>query len=204
MTVGVRTFPAIIADTRDHPPAARGRPCAYRSGMRRTPVEQPVAFVEIPKGSRNKYEYDERLGRVLLDRTLRSSMVYPCDYGFLLDTIADDGDPVDVLVLVTAATFPGCLIPCDPVGMLDMHDEAGRDPKLLCVPHDDPAWSRFDELGEIRESLLDEIAHFFEVYKDLEPGKHVVVDGWRSREEALAVYEAGRQAFLASSSQHLA
>jgi inorganic pyrophosphatase len=166
--------------------------------MRRTPVDQPIAFVEIPKGSRNKYEYDVRLGRVMLDRTLRSSMVYPCDYGFLMDTLGEDGDPVDVLVLVTAATFPGCLIPCDVLGMLDMHDEAGRDPKLLCVPHDDPAWSRFSSLEEIRGSLLDEIAHFFEVYKDLEPNKHVVVDGWRDRDEAIEVYRAGHRAFLAS------
>jgi inorganic pyrophosphatase len=164
--------------------------------MRRTPVDQPVAFVEIPKGSRNKYEYDARLGRVMLDRTLRSSMVYPCDYGFLLDTLGEDGDPVDALVLVTAPTFPGCLIPCDPVGMLEMHDEAGSDPKLLCVPHDDPAWSRFSVLDEIRGSLLDEIAHFFEVYKDLEPDKHVVIGGWRDRDDALEVYRAGHVAFM--------
>jgi len=204
MTVGVRTFPAIIADTRGHPPAASGGPCAYGSRMRRTPVDQPVAFVEIPKGSRNKYEYDERLGRVLLDRTLRSSMVYPCDYGFLLDTVGDDGDPVDALVLVAAPTFSGCLIPCDPIGVLGMLDEAGSDAKVLCVPHNDPTWSRVTDISEVRPSLLDEIAHFFEVYKDLEPNKHVVVDGWRSREEALAVYEAGRQAFLASGSRHMA
>jgi inorganic pyrophosphatase len=166
--------------------------------MRRTPADQPVAFVEIPKGSRNKYEYDARLGRVMLDRTLRSSMVYPCDYGFFLDTLGEDGDPVDALVLVTAPTFPGCCIPCDPVGMLDMHDEAGIDPKLLCVPHDDPAWSRFSDISEIRASLLEEIAHFFEVYKDLEPNKHVEIGGWRGRDEALAVYRAGRAASLAA------
>ena len=124
-------------------------------------------------------------------------MVYPCDYGFLLDTLGEDGDPVDVLVLVTAPTFPGCLIPCDVLGMLDMHDEAGSDPKLLCVPHDDPAWSRVDEL-EIRGNLLDEIAHFFEVYKDLEPDKHVVVGGWHDRDEALEVYHSGHRAFLAA------
>ena len=172
--------------------------------MRRTPVDQPVAFVEIPKGSRNKYEYDERLGRVLLDRTLRSSMVYPCDYGFLLDTVGGGWRPRRRARAGDRGDVPGLPHPLRPSGHARHARRGRRDPKLLCVPHDDPAWSRFDQLGEIRESLLDEIAHFFEVYKDLEPGKHVVVDGWRSREEALAVYEAGRQAFLASGSRHLA
>jgi inorganic pyrophosphatase len=165
--------------------------------MHRTPVDQPVAFVEIPKGSRNKYEYDERLGRVILDRTIFASVVYPCDYGFLLDTVAADGDPLDVLVLVAAPTFPGCLIPVDPVGMLAMHDEEGDDPKLLCVPHNDPTWSRVDDIAQVRPSLLDEIAHFFDIYKDLEPGKHVTVDGWKGRDRAMELYSAAHNAFLA-------
>ena len=166
--------------------------------MRRTPDDQPVAFVEIPKGSRNKYEYDERLGRVILDRTLFSSVVYPCDYGFLLDTLGSDGDPVDALVLVSAPTFPGCLIPCDPIGVFEMRDEAGDDEKVLCVPHNDPTWSQVQEISQVREHLLNEIAHFFEVYKDLEPGKHVEVGGWRDRDFALDVYQQGRERWLAA------
>ncbi len=164
--------------------------------MKRTPVDQPVAFVEIPKGSRNKYEYDDRFGRVVLDRTLWASVVYPCDYGFLLDTHGPDGDPLDALVLVTAPTFPGCLVPCDPVGVLHMHDEAGDDPKLLCVPHNDPSWSHRRQLEDIRPSLLDEIAHFFEVYKDLEDGKHTTVQGWEGEAAALEIYRQGHAAWV--------
>jgi inorganic pyrophosphatase len=166
--------------------------------VQHTPVDQPVAFVEIPKGSRNKYEYDERLGRVVLDRTLFSSVVYPCDYGFLLDTLGQDGDPVDALVLVAAPTFPGCLIPCDPVGVFEMRDEAGEDEKVLCVPHNDKTWSRVRDISQVRDHLLNEIAHFFEIYKDLEPGKHVEVGGWKGRDEAMGVYERGRAAWLAA------
>ena len=110
--------------------------------MKATPADLPVAFVEIPKGSRNKYEYDARLERLVLDRTLYASVVYPCDYGFLLETLGEDGDPLDVLLLVTSPTFPGCLVPCRPVGVLEMHDEAGQDEKILCVPHSDPTWTR--------------------------------------------------------------
>jgi inorganic pyrophosphatase len=165
--------------------------------MRHTPPTQPVALIEIPKGSRNKYEYDEGYGRVMLDRTLRSSLVYPCDYGFLLDTLGGDGDPLDVLVLVAAPTFPGCLIPCDPIGVLLMHDEAGDDPKILAVPHDDPVWTRVRELDGVRSELRDEIAHFFDVYKDLEPGKTVTVEGWRDRGEAERLIAEARAAHAA-------
>ena len=160
--------------------------------MKRTPADQPVAFVEIPKGSRNKYEWDAGLGRLILDRTLYSSVVYPCDYGFLLDTLGEDGDPVDALILVAAPTFPGCLIPCDLVGVLHMRDEAGEDAKVLCVPHNDPTWTRVSSYDEIRGELLEEIAHFFEVYKDLEKGKHVEVGSWGDRDEAFAIYQEGR------------
>jgi inorganic pyrophosphatase len=97
-------------------------------------------------------------------------------------------------VLVAAPTFPGCLIPCDPIGVLHMRDEAGDDPKILAVPHDDPVWTRVNELHEVRQELLDEIAHFFEVYKDLEPGKTVTVDGWEDRSEAERLVAAAREA----------
>jgi inorganic pyrophosphatase len=168
--------------------------------MKHTPATQPVALVEIPKGSRNKYEYDENLGRVVLDRTLRSSLVYPCDYGFVLDTLGGDGDPLDVLVLVAAPTFPGCLIPCDPIGVLHMRDEAGDDPKILAVPHDDPVWTRVNEIHEVRQELLDEIAHFFEVYKDLDPDKSVTVEGWEGRVEAERLVAQAREAHRATAS----
>lgn len=166
--------------------------------MKHTPPTQPVALVEIPKGSRNKYEYDEGFGRVMLDRTLRSSLVYPCDYGFLLDTLGGDGDPLDVLVLVAAPTFPGCLIPCDPIGVLHMRDEAGDDPKVLAVPHDDPVWTRVRELDGVRSELRDEIAHFFDVYKDLEKGAGTEIGGWRNRAYADEIIAEGRRAYALS------
>ncbi len=163
--------------------------------MKRTPADQPVAFVEIPKGSRNKYEYDERLGHLILDRTLYSSVVYPCDYGFLLDTIGDDNDPVDALILVAAPTFPGCLIPCDLVGVLHMRDEAGEDAKLICVPPKEPRWADVRDLDDLSPALRAEIQHFFEVYKALEPDKYSSALGmagreaaWREIEEARANY----------------
>ena len=102
---------------RDHDAPAAGRRLGH---VKATPPDLPVAFVEIPKGSRNKYEYDARLERVVLDRTLYASVVYPCDYGFLLETLGEDGDPLDALLLVTSPTFPGCLVPCRPVGVLEL------------------------------------------------------------------------------------
>ncbi len=164
--------------------------------MKHTPKTQPVAYIEIPKGSRNKYEYDATYGRVVLDRTLRGSTHYPCDYGFLLDTLGDDGDPLDVLVLLTEPTFPGCLIPCDPIGVLHMTDEAGDDPKLLMVPHDDPSWSHKEYVDDINPALLEEIAHFFSVYKDLEEHKQVTIEGWQDREAAEALIVLGRKRFV--------
>jgi inorganic pyrophosphatase len=166
---------------------------ARLEGVKATPPDLPVAFVEIPKGSRNKYEYDARLERVVLDRTLYASVVYPCDYGFLMETLGEDGDPLDTLVLVTAPTFPGCLIPCRPVGVLEMHDEAGPDEKILCVPHDDPTWTRVSDASDVRPELLAEIKHFFEVYKDLEEGKHVTVGEWEGREQAVEAWGRGHE-----------
>ncbi|MDX6553077.1 MAG: inorganic pyrophosphatase [Gaiellales bacterium] len=156
------------------------------------------AFVEIPKGSRNKYEYDASLGRLVLDRTLWTSVVYPADYGFIMDTIGRDGDPLDALVLVAEPTFPGCIIPVEPLGVFEMSDEKGEDDKVLCVPFGDPEWSHLHDLGQVRESLLDEIAHFFEVYKDLEHGADsVVVGGWHPRSYADEVIAEARDTFRA-------
>ena len=103
--------------------------------------DQLLAYVEIPKGSRNKYEFDPELKRLVLDRTLWTSVVYPADYGFLTDTLGRDGDPVDALILVAEPTFPGCVVPVEPIGVFEMTDEKGEDDKVLCVPFKDPEWS---------------------------------------------------------------
>jgi inorganic pyrophosphatase len=151
-------------------------------------------FVEIPKGSRNKYEYDAEEKVIKLDRFLFSSMVYPTDYGFIPDTLAQDGDPLDAMVCVSEATFPGCVIPVKPIALFKMEDDKGIDDKILCVPLDDPGWNTLERLEDLSEQLRDEIAHFFSVYKDLEQ-KRVKVDGWYPREDALAEIEASRERF---------
>ncbi len=148
--------------------------------------------VEIPKGSRNKYEYDPGLGRFVLDRMLFSSVHYPADYGFLPGTEARDGDPVDVLVLVAEATFPGCVIEARPVGVFDMRDEKGPDEKVLAVPVGDPRWNWIEELDQVPDHLLKEIRHFFQIYKDLED-KETEVRGWKGREEAWRQIREGRE-----------
>jgi inorganic pyrophosphatase len=152
------------------------------------------AVIEIPKGTRNKYEADED-GNIWLDRTLFTSTYYPEDYGHVHGTLADDGDPIDVLVLLDEPTFPGCHVRVRPVGMFNMRDEAGMDEKLLCVPATDARWSHITELEHVAAFRLDAIAHFFRVYKELEPGKHVEPGGWVSRAEAEAAYEASLTRF---------
>ena len=154
--------------------------------------------VEIPKGSRNKYEMDHETGEIFLDRMLFTATQYPADYGLLPDTLGEDGDPLDVLVLLTEPTFPGCLIPCDPVGVLHMHDEAGDDPKFLMIPHDDPSWSHNEHLADINPNLLEEIAHFFSVYKDLEEHKSVAIGDWDDREVAERLIAEARERFAAA------
>ena len=151
-----------------------------------------TCFVEIPKGSRNKYEYDVESGVIKLDRFLFSSMVYPTDYGFVPDTLGQDGDPLDVMVCVSEATFPGCVIPVKPIALFKMEDDKGIDDKILCVPLEDPAWNTLDTLEDLPKQLRDEIAHFFSVYKDLEQ-KKVTVDGWYSREHAIEEIEEARK-----------
>src|SRR5574340_466313 len=131
-----------------------------------------VVFVEVPSGSRNKYEVDEELGAVVLDRRLFTSMAYPTDYGFLEGTLASDGDPLDALVLVGEPTFPGCRIRVRVVGVFHMADEKGEDEKLICVPLRDPLWSAVSDIDEVPAQLRNEIEHFFQVYKDLEDTKY--------------------------------
>ncbi|BAJ30160.1 MULTISPECIES: inorganic diphosphatase [Kitasatospora] len=147
-------------------------------------------LIEIPKGSRNKYEVDHETGRLRLDRMLFTSTRYPADYGYVEGTLADDGDPLDALVILEEPTFPGCLIKCRAIGMFHMTDEAGGDDKLLCVPATDPRWAHLQDLQDVSEFDRLEIQHFFEVYKDLEPGKSVQGADWVGRAEAEAEIEA--------------
>jgi inorganic pyrophosphatase len=150
--------------------------------------------VEIPKGSRNKYEWDESLQAIRLDRFLFSSVVYPTDYGFVPDTCAEDGDPLDVCVVVSEPTFPGCVIHVKPIAVLRMRDEKGIDDKVLCVPLRDPNWNELDELDQVPKPLRDEILNFFTIYKQLE-FKHVEVDGWYDAREAIAAIAAARERY---------
>ena len=142
--------------------------------------------VEIPKGQRNKYEVDHVTGRIRLDRTLFTSTQYPADYGFIEGTLGEDGDPLDALVLVQEPTFPGCLIRCRAIGMFRMTDEKGGDDKVLTVPATDPRMAHLVDIGDVSEFDRLEIQHFFETYKDLEPGKSVEGAEWVGRDEAEA------------------
>ena len=147
--------------------------------------------VEIPKGSRNKFELNHETGEIWLDRMLFTATQYPADYGFLPNTLADDGDPLDALVLLDEPTFPGCHIRARPVAVFWMSDEKGDDAKLLCVPEGDPRWATVNDLGNLPPHLLAEIEHFFTIYKELEPEKGTSTRGWEGREAAeKAVYEA--------------
>ena len=152
--------------------------------------------VEIPKGSRNKYEMDHRTGAIWLDRHLFTAMSYPADYGFIPDTLAGDGDPLDVLVLLREPTFPGCHLRARAIGVFFMHDDKGEDAKVLCVPAGDERWDDVQDLDDIRSHLSNEIRHFFEAYKELEPNKFASVEGWKGLEAAKATVEDARRRFL--------
>ncbi len=153
-----------------------------------------TVMVEIPKGSRNKYEYDKKTHHLVFDRMLFSSVHYPSDYGFVPDTLALDGDPLDAIVLVWEPTFPGCIIESRPIGLFKMWDEKGEDDKILCVPVRDPLWNHIKDLSEVPPHLLKEIDHFFTIYKDLEM-KKVKVDGWHSLNKALEVIKESRDRY---------
>jgi inorganic pyrophosphatase len=151
--------------------------------MERGAMEFDVT-IEIPKGHRNKYEFDHETGRIRLDRMLFTATRYPSDYGFIDDTLGNDGDPLDALVLVDEPTFPGCLIKCRAIGMFRMTDEKGGDDKVLCVPATDPRHGHLRDINDVPPFDRLEIQHFFEVYKDLEPGKSVEGATWTDRAEA--------------------
>lgn len=140
--------------------------------------------IEIPAGSSNKYEIDHETGRLRLDRALFSSMVYPVDYGFIPDTLGEDGDPLDAFVLLGVPVVPNVDVASRPVGVLRMTDEAGIDWKILCVPDGDPRWARIQDITDVPEAVLARIEHFFAQYKELEPGKHAELAGWGDRAEA--------------------
>jgi inorganic pyrophosphatase len=154
--------------------------------------------IEIPKGSRNKYEVDHDTGRVRLDRYLFTPMGYPTDYGFIEDTLGEDGDPLDALVLLPQPLFPGVLVKARPVGMFQMVDEAGGDDKVLCVPAGDHRWDHIQDIGDVPEFELDVIKHFFVHYKDLEPGKFVKAADWVGRAEAEAEVQRSVERFKKS------
>ncbi len=155
-------------------------------------ADEVSVFVEIPTGSRNKYETDHETGEIFLDRMLFTATRYPADYGFVEGTLGEDGDPLDALVFVGEPTFPGCRIRARPVGVFRMWDEKGADQKILCVPLQDPEWSHVERLEDIRSTLRNEIEHFFEVYKDLE-AKPTRTGGFGDRAEALQVIRAARE-----------
>jgi len=138
------------------------------------------AIIEIPKGSKNKYEVDHETNMVWLDRTLFTPMGYPMDYGYLEGTLGEDGDPLDVLLYVEVPTFPGCHVKVRPVACFVMTDESGRDAKILCVPASDPRYEHLADLGDLPTHLKNEVTHFFSHYKDLEPGKSTSIEGWSS------------------------
>jgi len=154
-------------------------------------VADNVAFVEIPGGSRNKYEYDPKLGGLVLDRRLFTSMAYPADYGYIEGTLGEDGDPLDVLVLVAEPTFPGCRIHVRAVGVFHMQDEKGPDAKVICVPVGDPSSERVQDIGDLADELRDEIEHFFRRYKELEH-KKTETYGFGDRAEAERIVDEAR------------
>src|SRR5436190_1224671 len=156
-----------------------------------------ICVVEIPKGSRNKYEYDPLLGGIKLDRFVSASVVYPTDYGYVPNTLAPDGDAVDVLVCVSEPTFPGCIVATKVVGLFKMEDEKGPDDHIVCVPVNDPGWNWLHDIDGLPQLLRAEIGHFFAVYKDLDADRHSAVNGWGTREEAFETIERGRAAYRA-------
>jgi inorganic pyrophosphatase len=154
------------------------------------------AIIEIPKGSRNKYEVDHETGRVFLDRVLYTNFVYPADYGFFEHTLGDDGDPLDVLVLTEYPLFPGVGVKVRPVAVFHMTDDGGGDSKVLAVPAKDPRWDFIQDLDSVPEYTKKGIEHFFEHYKDLEPGKWVKTEGWEGAEAAEALIKRSQEAYV--------
>lgn len=161
------------------------------------PADCIHVVIEIPRGSRNKYEIDHENGRVFLDRRLFTATTYPADYGFVPDTLGGDGDPLDALVLLEDPVYPGVWVAARPIGVLYMQDEAGEDAKLICVPPKEPRWANVHDLDDLTPQLVAEIQHFFEVYKALEPGKTSSTAGIAGRDAAWQEIEEARQNHIA-------
>jgi inorganic pyrophosphatase len=159
-----------------------------RTSTGKAPPDDINVVIEIPQGSNVKYEVDKDTGALVVDRLLYTPMAYPAAYGYIPGTLADDGDPADALVLVPAAIVPGAVLRARPIGILHMDDEAGTDEKIICVPHDKvhPLYKNVKTTADLPEITLQIITHFFETYKDLEPGKWVKVKGFGSLEDAHA------------------
>jgi inorganic pyrophosphatase len=159
--------------------------------------EKLIIFVEIPKGSRNKYELDEKTGHLFLDRVLYGEEVFPFDYGSVEETLGEDGDPLDAVLLVTNPTFPGCRVQARVLGYLEMEDEAGIDSKLLCAPLKkvDHRLANIEDVTNLPEKIKEEIRYFFENYKKLEPGKWVKVKDFKSKEEAERIIKEAKERY---------
>jgi len=166
------------------------------AAMHREPAEGCVhVVIEIPRGSRNKYEIDHTTGTVFLDRRLFTATAYPADYGFIPDTLGGDGDPLDALVFLEDPVYPGVWVEARPVGVLYMEDEAGEDAKLLCVPPREPRWNDVHDIADMTPELVYEIQHFFEVYKALEPGQKAETIGLAGRDAAWKEIDEARLKF---------
>ena len=171
-------------------------------GKIRSVPDSIEVVIEIPRGSRNKYEYDHERHILRLDRRLFTATAYPADYGFIPDTLSEDSDPLDVLVILDEPTFPGCWVDARPVGVFWMTDDAGPDAKIICVPAGDARWNHVTDLGGLPEFLTDEISHFFEVYKALEPDKYTSTTGMGGRDQAWAEIHAARANYPGHSAAH--
>lgn len=161
-------------------------------------ADEVVIVVEIPRGGRAKFEIDQESGTIWLDRVLSTSTRYPAEYGFVLGSAAGDDDPLDAVVLLEEATVPGCHVRARPIGVLDMSDEHGTDPKLLCVAMGDPTMGTMTDIGEVAPHVLEEIEHFFRVYKQLEPKAHVETEGWHGADAARSLVLECRDAYRRS------
>ncbi len=159
----------------------------------KNPPEEIYVYVEIPAGGSIKYELDPETGVLMVDRFLYTAFTYPFNYGFIPGTKAEDGDPVDVLVLSDKTVVPGSVVPAVPIGILEMEDEEGIDTKVIAVPTAkvDPFFGTWRDVGDVPAALKDKIKHFFEHYKELEPGKWVKIKEWKGKKEALAAIAAG-------------
>lgn len=159
------------------------------------PPQSIHAIIEIPRGHRNKYEFDKKTGLLKLDRVLYSPLHYPGEYGLIPRTLGEDGDPLDVLVMIKEPTFPGCVITCRPIGVFHMEDKGEEDAKILAVPENDPLHGEIHDIKDIPQHFMKEVSHFFEVYKALEPGK-VTALGWEGAEKAFEEIRKSQDIYL--------